>query len=318
MSTGTVDGHNWNDEAEPTQLARDISPSETSIEVGALNSTPAIKYYALISVTGGKREILEVTGESSNPPTLAVNRGQKGTSAKSFSQGDSVFLGVIPADALNGLSSEIITAQGEIIAGDSNGSPSAVPAGSPDDVLKMDGSGNPVFGPSPAGGAWTKITTTVISSATAEIIFESGISGDTLYAFVFNNVTNDSSNTYSRDIFFRVTKNGSAVRSDYILNRFGHNGGGVASSYQGGEIKINTLKAQPEPNSSSGVLFASGFGNTNAYVSVNYRGNVEGDDSGVYIGSGAYKVRESVDGVSFILRSGNFNSGKITLYEIAQ
>jgi len=101
MSSATSLPFGVNDTAVRTTLASGITSTDTSIGVGEVTNSPALPFLIAVFVDQSPlreddMEIMEVTSISGT--TLTVNRGQKGTSAQSFSSGDKVFVGVLPSD----------------------------------------------------------------------------------------------------------------------------------------------------------------------------------------------------------------------------
>ncbi|MCS3610968.1 hypothetical protein [Salinibacter ruber] len=101
MSSATSLPFGVNDTAVRTSLASGITSTDTSVDVGEVTNPPATPFLISVFVDQSPlreddMEIMEVTSISGT--TLTVNRGQKGTSAQSFSSGDKVFVGVLPSD----------------------------------------------------------------------------------------------------------------------------------------------------------------------------------------------------------------------------
>jgi hypothetical protein len=177
MSSATSLPYGINDTAVRTTLASSITSTDTSFDVGEVTNAPSTPFLIAVWVDQSPlreddMEIMEVTAISGT--TLTVNRGQKGTSAQSFSSGDKVFMGIVPSDVFDRDPAGIITSQSDIIAGDGTGSPSRITGSTTqDDVLKINSSGLPTFGPSPAGGAMEPLQELAPGSSTAQLVFDS-------------------------------------------------------------------------------------------------------------------------------------------------
>lgn len=104
MSTASSLPYGVNDTAVRTTLSNNITSTDTSVDVGEVTNAPATPFLIAVWVDQSplredQMELMEVTSISGT--TLTVNRAQKGTSARSFDSGDSVFMGVLPSDVFD-------------------------------------------------------------------------------------------------------------------------------------------------------------------------------------------------------------------------
>jgi hypothetical protein len=251
-------------------------------------------------------EIMEVTSISGT--TLTVTRGAKGTTAQSFSGGDKVFMGIVPSDVFDRDPAGILSNEGEIITADSNADPTKVSAGSDGDVLQMSGS-QPTFAPSPAGGAWTEIAETVISSNVASIEFKNNIgSSFTAYRILISELEFTS----SEPLRMRLSVNGSFVSgsSDYNFIILEAKNGNSSPDI----VDFGTT-ASPLLGSGSGFVGVIDFASPNKSKMHTFSFRLA-TSSDLIIRHGAvrYETPEPIDGIKlFDLGGADFTSGTVAL-----
>lgn len=197
--------------------------------------------------------------------------------------------------------------------------------GSAGQVMKTDGSGNLSFGAATDNNTWVKLQTTTITSNTANVTFNNSITGafDTynLYVIVFNETrfSADDSNLYMR-IF---DSNGEYTSSEYSTRTLDSGG-------DGNETGLSYYRMNREPignNSSGSDIYEDVFGII--YMSnfkVNRRHRIHGAISYGDTGSnkrfnpfgGGINLNTETTGVKIYPQNGQINTGKFTLYGVAQ
>ena len=197
--------------------------------------------------------------------------------------------------------------------------------GSADQFIKTDGSGNLSFGAVTDNNTWVKLQTTTITSDTANVTFTDSITGafDTynLYVVVFNETrfSADDSNLYMT-IF---DSNGEYTSTEYDTRSLDSGGDG---DYTG--QSFYRFNKEPIGNNSSGsdiyedvsgLIYMTNF-------KVNRRHQIQGSISFGDTSSnkrfnpfgGGVNVNTATTGIKIYPQNGQINTGKFTLYGVAQ
>jgi len=322
MSSATSLPFGVNDTAVRTTLSSGITSTDTSVDVGEVTNPPALPFLIAVFVDQSPlreddMEIMEVTSISGT--TLTVNRGAKGTSAQSFSSGDKVFMGIVPSDVFDRDPAGILSGEGQVISADSNGDPTNVSAGADGDVLQMSGS-QPTFGPSPAGGAWSKVQFVEVNSNQSDVSFTSGISSNPdSYCIVISNLVPDDAVVNPFALQFSDDGGSTYIENNYEHERFRISSG---STSQVGDASANFVTFaeinDTLPNIVNGLIFLQGISNSNTYPSCWFTGQVVKNDQSLrVIGSGmTEKAKTSIDAVRLFVDGSNIANGNFGLYAI--
>ena len=218
---------------------------------------------------------------------------------------------------------------GNIISYDTSGNPVAVATGSAGQVLTSAGTGAPpTFAAAAAGGSWVKIST-VTASNTSRISFDNLASTYQMYAIkgtqikpatsgvTFNMNFGSGGGTYAANktsLYWMWYNNegdndpGADKSASYSIgNNTGDQVIGYGLSNHGTYGKAGTLQ-----------VILGGLGQNSNYGSFTANYNYFGANNYNYATNVTGQIQTTADSVTFVMSSGNIETGKFTLYGIDQ
>jgi len=191
------------------------------------------------------------------------------------------------------------------------------------DVLQVSGS-QPTFAPSPAGGAWSKISTTQVSSTVSSVDFISGIdSTHSIYVVKAAKITPDTDNVNLLLLFNDGSGFDSIQKYAFAVEAIDGSGSvnGPISDPDANEFTISFAMGSDTGECGYYNIAISHPSDQNKKTVTSWEGaHREHGSTVVYStrGGGIYDSAEEITGIRLLFEGGNIESGFFTLYGINQ
>jgi hypothetical protein len=293
----------------------DAKGAVTAFDVGLGN----VDNKALANVEFSDLQATRYTDSEAKSAVSASDVGLSNVENKALSQASFADLAASPGDVskadvgLDNVPNEDATKPSNLDSG----------SASDGDVLQVSGS-QPTFAPSPAGGAWSKISTIQVSSPVSSVDFISGIDSTySIYVVKAAKVTPDTDNVNLYLLFNDGSGFDTIQKYAYVSEAVDSSGAvnGPVGDPDANEFTITFAMGSDTGECGYFNIAISHPSDQNKKTAVNWEGaHRESSSTVVYSvrGSGIWDDAEEITGIRLLMDEGNIESGLFTLYGINQ